>query len=174
MLACGCGKPAGAGRDAILNQHRVMTGNQLSAGLLRRSQEIRSGPPMSGVAAARAGVFRSESISKPAWSFMNYRVSKWAVLAAFALMLVSFAPKAHAQSASKLYKQGQVAEAKDDIEAAYNDYLQAFQKNPKDERYKVSYERLRFPVAALHVKRGEKLRDQGDMTGAVTEFLRAL
>jgi general secretion pathway protein D len=105
---------------------------------------------------------------------MNYRVSKWAVLAAFALMLVSFAPKAHAQSASKLYKQGQVAEAKDDIEAAYNDYLQAFQKNPKDERYKVSYERLRFPVAALHVKRGEKLRDQGDMTGAVTEFLRAL
>lgn len=105
---------------------------------------------------------------------MNYRVSKWAVLAAFALMLASFAPRAQAQSASKLYKQGQAAEAKDDIETAYNDYLQAYQKNPKDERYKTSYERLRFPVAALHVKRGEKLRDQGDMTGAVTEFLRAL
>ena len=105
---------------------------------------------------------------------MNYRVSKWAVLAAFALMLASFAPRAQAQSASKLYKQGQAAEAKDDIETAYNDYLQAYTKNPKDERYKTSYERLRFPVAALHVKRGEKLRDQGDMTGAVTEFLRAL
>jgi general secretion pathway protein D len=124
--------------------------------------------------AARAEVFSSESISTPAWSFMNYRVSKWAVLAAFALMLASFAPRAQAQSASKLYKQGQAAEAKDDIETAYNDYLQAYQKNPKDERYKTSYERLRFPVAALHVKRGEKLRDQGDMTGAVTEFLRAL
>jgi general secretion pathway protein D len=105
---------------------------------------------------------------------MNYRTLQWAVSAALALMLVSFAPSAHAQSAAKLYKQGQAAETKDDLEAAYNDYNEAYQKNPKDERYKVSYERLRFPVASLHVKRGEKLRDQGDTTGAVTEFLRAL
>ena len=27
---------------------------------------------------------------------------------------------------------------------------------------------------ALHVKQGEKLRDQGDATGALTEFMRAL
>jgi general secretion pathway protein D len=105
---------------------------------------------------------------------MNYRISQWAFFAALALMLVSVAPQAHAQSAGKLYKQGQAAEAKDDIETAYNDYVAAFQKNPKDDRYKVSMERLRLPVAALHVKRGEKLRDQGDTTGAVTEFLRAL
>jgi general secretion pathway protein D len=105
---------------------------------------------------------------------MNYRFSQWAVCAAFALMLVSFAPAAHAQSAGKLYKQGQAAEAKNDIETAYNDYAEAYRKNPKDDRYKVSYERLRFPVATLHVRQGEKLLSQGDTTGAVTEFLRAL
>ena len=105
---------------------------------------------------------------------MNYRTLQWAVSAALALMLVSFAPSAHAQSAAKLYKQGQAAETKDDLETAYNDYSAAFQKNPKDERYKVASERLRLPVSSLHVKRGEKLLAQGDTTGAVTEFLRAL
>ena len=33
---------------------------------------------------------------------------------------------------------------------------------------------LRFYCRAMHVKHGEKLRDQGDDTGALTEFMRAL
>ena len=53
-------------------------------------------------------------------------------------------------------------------------YLKAFQKDPKDGRYKTSYERLKFSAAALHTKRGEKLRDQGDFVGAMTEFMHAL
>ncbi|MBB6142227.1 general secretion pathway protein D [Silvibacterium bohemicum] len=105
---------------------------------------------------------------------MNFRISKWAILTAFALMLVPFASQAHAQSANKLFKQGQAAEEKNDLETAFNDYSAAFQKNPKDERFRISFERLRTPVAGIHVQRGEKLRDQGDTTGAVTEFLRAL
>ena len=84
------------------------------------------------------------------------------------------APKAHAESASKDYKNGQAAEAIDDIDGAYNFYLKAFQKDPKDGRYKTSYERLKFSAAALHTKRGEKLRDQGDFVGAMTEFMHAL
>ncbi|MGB0123311.1 MAG: cohesin domain-containing protein, partial [Silvibacterium sp.] len=45
---------------------------------------------------------------------------------------------------------------------------------PSDLRYKTAYERTRFTAATLHVKHGETLRDQGDVTGALTEFLRAL
>ncbi|GGG94320.1 cohesin domain-containing protein [Silvibacterium dinghuense] len=105
---------------------------------------------------------------------MNQRIAKWTLAAGFVLVLVFSSAAAHAQSAGKLYKQGQVAEEKDDIEGAFNDYLAAFQKDPKDERYKLSYERLKVPVGSLHVKRGEALRAQGDTTGAVTEFLRAL
>jgi general secretion pathway protein D len=83
-------------------------------------------------------------------------------------------PAAHAQSAAHWFKQGQAAEAKDDIEAAYEAYYQAYQKKPSDERYKLSWERTRFPAAATHVEHGEKLRAQGDYTGALTEFLRAI
>jgi general secretion pathway protein D len=83
-------------------------------------------------------------------------------------------PTAYAESAAGFFKKAQAAEAKDDVEAAYDLYTKAFQKAPQDFRYKTAYERLKFSVASLHTKRGEKLRDQGDNTGALTEFLRAL
>jgi general secretion pathway protein D len=117
---------------------------------------------------------------------MNYRILTWGTLATLglsgALVLSTFSPRVQAESeekmaresASKLFKQGLAAEAKDDIQTAYEDYYRAFQKNPKELRYKTSYERLRFAVASLHVKQGRKLRDQGDSTGALTEFMRAL
>lgn len=111
---------------------------------------------------------------------MNYRILKWASCAALAfvigLALFSFPTRVYArgESAKKLYKQGQAAEAKGDVEAAYADYYQAYQLKPQDLRYKTAYERVRFDAAALHVKRGEELQRQGDKTGAMTEFLRAL
>ncbi len=105
---------------------------------------------------------------------MNVRT----LLRAFSLALIVFSALAavpvHAQSASKLFKMGRAAEDKDDTLTAYEDYHQAFQKEPKNIDYKTSYERLRFPAAAEHVKRGEHLRDQGDLSGALTEYLRAL
>jgi general secretion pathway protein D len=113
---------------------------------------------------------------------MNSRNVKWAFCAALVLMmglpLFYFTPgvlaRSHDPSASKLYKQGQQAEARDDIEGAYEFFYQAYQKKPEDIRYKTAYERTRFTAASLHVKHGEALRDQGDVTGALTEFLRAL
>ncbi len=117
---------------------------------------------------------------------MNHRILRWGTLAVLAvtigLGLGVFTSRVHAESeeklakesASKLYKQGQAAEATGDIDTAFQLFQRAFQKNPKDMRYKTSYERTRFSAAALHVKQGEKLRDQGDATGALTEFMRAL
>jgi general secretion pathway protein D len=90
-----------------------------------------------------------------------------------AVILVAL-PAAHAQSASHFYKLGRAAEVKGDTEAAYEAYARAFQKKPGEENYKVAYERTRFSAAALHVEHGERLRDQGDYTGALTEFLRGL
>jgi general secretion pathway protein D len=110
---------------------------------------------------------------------MNHRAVKFGALrlALFSLalfILFGSTAAAHAQSASHWYKQAQTAEDKDDIVTAYEDYYKAYQKEPKNMRYKTGYERTRFPAAAEFVKRGEKLRDQGDNTGALTDFLHAI
>ncbi len=107
---------------------------------------------------------------------MNRRQKNWALSSALTLgvclSVCSFA--ASGPKAKTLYERGQAAEAKDDPITAYEDYYQAFQKEPKNLRYKTSFERLRFVAASAHVSKGEKLNAQGDVSGALTEFLRAL
>ncbi len=105
---------------------------------------------------------------------MNHNALKLAIVSVGSLFLFAPSRPLHAQSANHWYKQGQKAEAKDDIQTAYEDYYKAFQQKPSDLRFKTAYERTRFSAAAEHVKLGEKLRDQGEMTGAVTEFLHPL
>jgi general secretion pathway protein D len=107
---------------------------------------------------------------------MNRRKMKWALSTGFTvfLSLGICCLAASGPKAKTLYERGQTAEAKDDPITAYEDYYQAYQKEPKNLRYKTAYERLRFLAASAHVSRGEKLSKQGDVTGALTEFLRAL
>src|SRR5690348_14597628 len=107
---------------------------------------------------------------------MNRRILHWTLPILLLLTLPAVAPVVHAKekSAKQLYKDGLTAEAKDDYLGAYEAYLHAYQKDPKNLYYKTSYERLKFTAAAVHTHQGEKLRDQGDMSGAMTEFLRAL
>ncbi|GAC1654626.1 MAG: hypothetical protein NVS9B15_15340 [Acidobacteriaceae bacterium] len=80
----------------------------------------------------------------------------------------------HAQSASSWNKRGQAAELRQDYDAAYEAYLHAHQKNPKDLRYTTRVDRMRFQAAASHVDRGRLLRQSGDINGALAEFTRAL
>ncbi len=107
---------------------------------------------------------------------MNRRKMNWALPTAVAVFLCLATPclQAREPSAKSLYKQGQLAEAKDDIVTAYEDYAQAYKKDPKDLRYKTAWARTRFPAAAAHVSSGEKLHAEGNDTDALTEFLRAL
>jgi general secretion pathway protein D len=107
---------------------------------------------------------------------MKRHQNNWALSTAFTLFLFLSicCLAASGPKAKKLYERGQLAEAKDDPITAYEDYYQAFQKEPKNLRYKTAYERLRFQAGSAHVDRGEKLLAQGDSTGALTEFLRAL
>ncbi|ADW68743.1 cohesin domain-containing protein [Granulicella tundricola] len=80
---------------------------------------------------------------------------------------------AHAQSASKWNKRGVDAEAHEDYDAAYEDYRQALKKSPKDIRFKTHLERMRFQAAVSHIDRGRVLRQSGDYSGALTNFMRA-
>ena len=80
----------------------------------------------------------------------------------------------HADAAKKLFKQGKQAEIREDYITAYQDYRQAWLAKPKDMEYKESYTRLRFQAAAQYVELGKKLRDQGQLNDALTDFLRAL
>ena len=83
-------------------------------------------------------------------------------------------PHAHAQSAATWSKRGQAAELKEDYDTAYQDYLTAHQKAPKDMRYLAHVDRMRFQAAAQHVDRGRVLRQNGDIAGALNNFTRAL
>jgi len=89
-------------------------------------------------------------------------------------VLLSSGVAAHAQSASSWDKKGQKAEAREDFDAAFEDFRQAHLKKPKDLRYRTRYERMRFEAANMHVDRGRVLRQSGDVSGAVNEFARAL
>jgi general secretion pathway protein D len=97
----------------------------------------------------------------------------------FALLLVllagpAFVSSAHAQSAAGWNKRGQTAELREDYDSAYEDYLKAHNKSPKDMRYQERVDRMRFQAAAQHVDRGRVLRQSGDIAGALNQFTRAL
>jgi general secretion pathway protein D len=96
-----------------------------------------------------------------------------ALLAVLILFVLGSSPS-HAQSAKTWDKRGQDAELRHDYDAAYEAYLQATVKNPKDLRYKTHLELMRFQAAVSHVDRGRVLRQNGDLQGAQAEFSRAI
>ena len=80
----------------------------------------------------------------------------------------------HAESAKKLYKAGEAAETRDDLETAFQDYRAALGRAPADIRYKVALERVRATVAARHVHRGEAMEKTNRTKEALVEFFQAL
>ena len=89
------------------------------------------------------------------------------LVAAFTLPLL-------ADKAKDLYAKGQDAEARQNYEAAYGFFKQAYDLRPRDLRYRTAFERIRFEAAAEIVHRGQKLRDDGKLDDAVAEFQKAL
>jgi general secretion pathway protein D len=89
-------------------------------------------------------------------------------------LVAALALPALADKAKDLYAKGQDAEAREQYEAAYDFYKQAYNLRPKELRYRSSFERLRFQAAAAIVHRGQKLRDDGKLDEAVAEFQKAL
>ncbi len=94
--------------------------------------------------------------------------------AAIALLVVAVTlPIGAADSAKSLYNKGKDAEARQNYEAAFDFYRQAYEQKPRDLAYRTSYERTRFLAAASHVHRGQLLRDAGKLQEALAEFQKA-
>ncbi len=89
-------------------------------------------------------------------------------------LVAAFTLPALADKAKDLYGKGQDAEARQNYEAAYGFFKQAYDLKPKDLRYRTAFERVRFEAAAQIVHRGQKLRDDGKLDEAVAEFQKAL
>jgi general secretion pathway protein D len=93
--------------------------------------------------------------------------------AAIVLLVVAVTLPGAADSAKSLYNKGKDAEARQNYEAAYDFYKQAYEQKPRDLAYRTSYERTRFLAAASHVHRGQLLREAGKLQEALTEFQKA-
>ncbi|HEX3584679.1 MAG TPA: cohesin domain-containing protein [Candidatus Angelobacter sp.] len=79
-----------------------------------------------------------------------------------------------AESAKSLFQKGVKAEARQDYEAAFDFYKAAYQQKPEDLKYRVPFERTRLLASASKIKRGQKLRDQGNLPDALALFQQAL
>jgi general secretion pathway protein D len=104
--------------------------------------------------------------------FNKQRRTFWAAAVSLGLILAIALPLA-AESAKSLYNKGRNAEARQDVEAAYEFYKQAYERKPKELAYRASYNRLRFESAAKKVSRGQMLREQGQLDAALAEFQKA-
>ena len=93
--------------------------------------------------------------------------------AAVVLLVVVAILPAIADKAKTIYEKGQDAEARQNYEAAYEFYKQAYDLKPKDLRYSTSFDRMRFKAAATVVHHGILLREQGKLQEALAEFQRA-
>jgi general secretion pathway protein D len=90
--------------------------------------------------------------------------------AAVVLLVAAVVLPAAANKANSLYHKGRDAEARQDYEAAFGFYKQAYELKPQDLRFRASYERMKFLAAASHVHKGQLLRDDGKLQEALAEF----
>ncbi|MBI2818385.1 MAG: type II and III secretion system protein [Acidobacteria bacterium] len=94
-------------------------------------------------------------------------MAPWLVLAA---MLVLQAPPARAAAGDDEYKAGMQAEARQDYDEAYRQYQAAVGAAPNNPQFIMAFERAKFQAATMHVDRGNKLQNQGNLTEAATEY----
>jgi general secretion pathway protein D len=98
-----------------------------------------------------------------------FRIALFVVLAVLGLSSVAL----HAESANSFFKRGESAEAREDYDAAFDNYQKAYDRAPKDLRYRTALYRVRVSAASLHLTKGRKLFAAGDEQGALSEFLHA-
>jgi general secretion pathway protein D len=93
--------------------------------------------------------------------------------AAVVLLVVLTILPAVADKAKTAYLKGEDAEARQNYEAAYEFFKQAYDLKPKDLRYRTSVERMRSKAALSVVHHGQGLRDDGKLQEALAEFQKA-
>jgi general secretion pathway protein D len=106
--------------------------------------------------------------AKERWMRRSFRICLLLVCAAIFVALPASAGKV-----SSLDSKGRDAEARQDYEAAYAYYNEAYQLNPKNLEYREASIRMRVLASAQHVHRGHLLREEGKLEEALTEFRKA-
>ena len=109
----------------------------------------------------------------PAHATTFLRARLWILLASVFVIFAIGSTSLSAQNANTYYKRGQAAEARDDFDAAFQNFQKAYSLSPKNESYRTAYLRVRFTDAAMHVTKGRNLLASGDEQGALVELLRA-
>ncbi len=104
-----------------------------------------------------------------------FKINRLAIaLAAFALVFSSSEPVlAGSRKAQKLIDQGRAAEDKKDYDKALELYERAVMESPRDSAALLSLRRVRFQAGQAHVDKGQKLRADGKLEEALTEFQKA-
>jgi len=91
----------------------------------------------------------------------------------FAALIVCVVFAAGCPKDKQDYKAARHAVDLKDYDAAVDYYLKATKSDPHNVNYKIGLDQSRFEAGAAHVQKGIKLRDKGDLQGAVSEFQRA-
>lgn len=71
------------------------------------------------------------------------------------------------------YNAGQKAENIQDYDTALQFYQKALASDPTNAAYRIKYNQVRFEAGESHMKKGQALREKGDLQGATAEFQRA-
>jgi hypothetical protein len=73
------------------------------------------------------------------------------------LSLIFLATPLRAEKGQSFYRQGRDLEARQDYEAAFDEYERAYDANPRNTQYRAALTRIRFLAAAAKVHRGTLL-----------------
>ena len=71
------------------------------------------------------------------------------------------------------FNQGRKAQELQDYDAAFEYYQRALKSDPENTEYKIKFDQARFGAGEAHTKKGLKLREQGDLENAASEFRKA-
>lgn len=111
-------------------------------------------------------VTRKLVVTRLSGEFMH-RCSRLLFVLAIGIFIAG-CPKGKQQSV-----EGQKALDVQDYDAAVDFYLQALKAQPHNVNYKIKLDQARFEAGQKHIREGLKLREKGDLQGAVSEFQRA-
>jgi general secretion pathway protein D len=95
----------------------------------------------------------------------TYRYLRWTLLGLIILWTGC--------ASSNSFKQGKKLERSRDFDQAMMYYEQAYLSDPKNQEYRLYFERARFQAAIAHIDQGRKLKAMGKLEESLPEFQRA-
>ncbi|MGB2632985.1 MAG: hypothetical protein WAM58_03530 [Candidatus Acidiferrum sp.] len=98
---------------------------------------------------------------------------RWSLLMVWIAVGVALAGCPKHGNGNQSYKAGEKAEDLKDYDAAVDYYGKALAADPHNPFYRIKLNDARFQAGQIHLHQGLKLREKGDLQGAISEFQRA-